>query len=243
MNGRDRTGVSRVDGALPPRHLSAMSDPSRLLPIPEGAELLAALERALAGGEGWVQAVGTVQDATLRLAAAGGDEQHELRGHATLLALNGPVGGPYMATLARATGVGIEVVGGVLTRARARVVNAVLTPIVGVSSDKGEDSVDRPREAGAPPASPWAALAASSAAAAREEEEPSVEELEHPAPGDRVQHFAFGLCDVLMVDGDSLRIRDVRGVGRVREIRIDKLELVAPIHRDGKRVFKLLRRG
>jgi hypothetical protein len=68
------------------------------------------------------------------------------------------------------------------------------------------------------------------------------ESRQRPERGDRVNHFAFGLCDVLTAEGDSLRIRESRGPGRVREIRIDMLTVLPPKEKDGKRVFKLIRR-
>jgi hypothetical protein len=70
--------------------------------------------------------------------------------------------------------------------------------------------------------------------------EPQVEST--PERGDQVQHFSLGLCDVLMRNGERIKIRDARGPGRIREIRLGLLEVSAPSLRDGKRVFKLGRR-
>jgi predicted DNA-binding protein with PD1-like motif len=63
-----------------------------------------------------------------------------------------------------------------------------------------------------------------------------------PEPGDVVDHFAFGVCDVLRGDGDRLHLR-VRKDGRIREIALEMLR-VAPLPDagDGKRRFKLERR-
>jgi hypothetical protein len=58
-----------------------------------------------------------------------------------------------------------------------------------------------------------------------------------------VQHFAFGLCEVLTSDGDRLRIRDVGGPRRVREVALSMLRVTGPTDSDGKRLFHLERRG
>jgi hypothetical protein len=92
-----------------------------------------------------------------------------------------------------------------------------------------------------PAGSSWAAIAAHTAeAVAPAEDEEESEEF--PEAGDLVQHFAFGLCDVLMARGDSLKIRDAHGSGRIREVRIDMLKVMPPRDKDGKRLFKLVRK-
>ncbi len=63
-----------------------------------------------------------------------------------------------------------------------------------------------------------------------------------PDPGDIVEHFAFGLCDVLKSDGDRLHLR-VHKDGRIREIALEMLRVArlddTPA---GTRHFKLERR-
>jgi hypothetical protein len=92
----------------------------------------------------------------------------------------------------------------------------------------------------------WARVAAANAAAAERDAEEG-EELEpaQPEAGDLVDHFAFGLCEVLTSDGDRLRIRDVvqGGPGRIREVSLSMLRVVAPTESDGKRLFRLVRKG
>jgi hypothetical protein len=106
-----------------------------------------------------------------------------------------------------------------------------------------------PAPAGAAPSaaeaqpSGWAAQAGAAAAAALEAAEPEEEEAGEPERGDLVQHFAFGVCEVLNATGDRLMIRDLSGSGRIREIRVDMLVVHPPTERDGKRLFKLTRRG
>ena len=70
------------------------------------------------------------------------------------------------------------------------------------------------------------------------------EHADEPVPdaGDWVQHFAFGLCEVLTSDGDRLRIRDVEGAKRVREVALAMLRVTGPTESDGKRLFHLARR-
>jgi hypothetical protein len=63
-----------------------------------------------------------------------------------------------------------------------------------------------------------------------------------PEPGDVVDHFAFGACDVLRSDGDRLHLR-VRKDGRIREIALEMLRVSPlPLGDDGRRRFKLERR-
>lgn len=63
-----------------------------------------------------------------------------------------------------------------------------------------------------------------------------------PEPGDVVDHFAFGRCDVVKSDGDRLHLR-VHKDGRIREIALEMLR-VTPLEGDvaGSR-FKLERRN
>jgi predicted DNA-binding protein with PD1-like motif len=68
-------------------------------------------------------------------------------------------------------------------------------------------------------------------------------DLDSPVPeaGDRVDHFAFGRCDVLKSDGDRLHLR-VHKDGRIREIALEMLRVTREEDSDGKRRFKLERR-
>ncbi len=236
-----------------------MGEPARAITVPEGADLVEALRSALEGTDGWVQAVGSVEGVELRVAGEGAEATRAIRGQLTLVALGGPAGGPYMATLARHTDAGLELYGGALLRARARGVTAALLPLLTPGASDGaktsaaaatatprgragvaEAGPNAERPAREPALSAWAAAARASAEAARAAEPPP-EESPFPEPGDQVQHFAFGLCNVLMSDGETLRIRDVAGAGRVREIRVDKLVVLPPSMRDGRRVFELVR--
>jgi len=62
-----------------------------------------------------------------------------------------------------------------------------------------------------------------------------------PEPGDAIEHFAFGLADVVKSDGDRLHLR-VHKDGRIREIALEMLK-VTPLESTGpNRRFKLERK-
>jgi hypothetical protein len=63
-----------------------------------------------------------------------------------------------------------------------------------------------------------------------------------PGPGDHVDHFSFGLCEVITTDGERLRIRDLRGPGRIREISLAMLNIGRPTASNGKQLFRLMRK-
>jgi hypothetical protein len=215
------------------------------LSIEQGSDLLESLRRAVCTTDGWVLASGLVKRVELRVAGQGTGSIRTLPEAATLASLSGPVGGPYQVVVAQPTSSGFEIAAGALVRARVVQVDAIWFPL-GTAVDQSESSDAQPSPA-APPRSPepppgarWAAIAAAAAEAARqdEREEPAY----RPQPGDLVQHFAFGLCAVLKSSGDTLTIRDVRGPARIREIRIDMLEVLPPSQHEGKLLLKLARK-
>jgi len=189
---------------------------ARSLPVVAGAFLPEALEQA-AGGPAWIQATGVVDDPEVCLAGEPGTRTW--RGRFTLVSLIGQVGGPYGVLLMRAAPGGGEVCAGHLVRARVVDVAAAALPFAEGAS--------------------WASIAAAAAAAAAE---PEPEAPEIPDVGDRVEHFAFGLCAVVSANGERLRIRGLGGHGRVREISLAMLEVGHPVASGGRRVFKLARR-
>lgn len=189
---------------------------ARSLSIAEGALLPEALDQA-AGGPAWVQATGVVDDPEVCLAGEPGVRTH--KGRFTLVSLVGQVGGPYGVALVRAAPGGNEVFAGHLVRARVVDLSAAALPFE--------------------PAASWASIAVATAEAAADDEP---EEPEMPDVGDRVEHFAFGLCNVVGTDGERLRIRSLGGHGRVREISLSMLEVGRPVASGGRRVFKLLKR-
>lgn len=213
--------------------------------LPDGRDLLDALAEAFPNVSGWVVATGYVEEVELRLIAAGADTRHSLRGRYVLAQLSGPVSGPFGVTLSRLEGGRVEVVAGILVRARSIGVNACCltasgadAPVVRIEAAVGPAvAPDAATEA----SGRWAAQA--SAAAARAAAPELEEAVEEPERGDWVQHFAFGLCEVVGVKGDRLLIRDPARGGRVLEIDVERLVVHPPVERDGKRLFRLSRRG
>jgi hypothetical protein len=61
-----------------------------------------------------------------------------------------------------------------------------------------------------------------------------------PEEGDLVNHFTFGICEVVRISGDQLTLRD-RRTGRTREVRYGFLTLTGPVEHEGKRLFSLTR--
>jgi hypothetical protein len=232
----------------------------RLLPIPASTDLLQALASLDPGG--WVQGSGHVEGVELKLPGEATEVTRVLRGRLVLVSLQGPAGGPFTAALARYTDAGIELLGGVLTRARSQGVTvlvqpasapseqepagkreAIPAPVSAPISPRTEPPTSAPATQAAPaPESPpptrtWAEVAAASDAA--EEEEGGL----LPARGDLVDHFSFGLCEVLRVTGDRIQIRDVRGSGRIRDVVLSALMVMPPRRVNEKRCFRLQRRG
>jgi hypothetical protein len=143
---------------------------------------------------------------------------------------------------------GAELTAGQLLAARSAGVTATLWNAQGsvrelVDAAPAREQVASAPEVAAKPAAPvavgWAAAAHAAASDLAEEEE----EPQRPARGDLVRHFAFGLCEVLQDTGDRLKLRDLHGSGRIREIAVDMLEISPPVEQNGKRVFKLSRKA
>lgn len=224
----------------------------RIVSIGRGEDLVSAIAEACSGVEGWVQATGAVEGVEIRLAGEGANPVRAPRGRFALVHLAGPTGGPYGVTLSRASDAGAEVWAGEIVRARSDGVTAFVAPCAVPERVVAPAPLAAPARALAPASSPlnepvtpvpndWAKAALASAAARRAaeaEHEPLV-----PEPGDLVQHFAFGLCEVLMGDDERLKIRDVGGPGRIREIRLDMLRVSGPGERDGKRLYRLERKS
>lgn len=215
--------------------------------IPSGGELIEAIDAAFGRHRGWIQAVGFVDDIELKYGSDGADVRRSFRGRFALAALGGPLGGPYGATLSRVAGDKVEVLAGVLVRARSGGVQALCisagdAPSRVLAETPGADElalppVASPGFAKRPLVSAFAAkVGVAGAAADAADEEPT------PERGDLVEHFAFGICEVLSVTGDRLTLRDHRGQGRIREISLERLGVNGPVEHDGRRLFRLSRR-
>jgi hypothetical protein len=172
----------------------------------------------------YVAASGWVEGVELSVTRSGADEVRTVPGRVALLSLSGPASGPLMVVVSTADGEGV--VGGRLLKARS----------AGVAVGAGVPvAPPDPRRSAPAAASGWGALAA----IPREDDD---ETDEAPKYGDRVNHFVFGLCDVMVVRGERMKIRDVHGSGRLREIHLNAVKVLAPTVEDGKRVFKLAKR-
>lgn len=242
----------------------------RISHLSPGEDLLAALTAQPSGA--WVQAVGYVDAVELRLPFDATDVTCPLRGRLALVSLAGTPGGPFSVTLARATDAGAELLGGHLVRARsAGVTLSVFEPATAPSSTRrsprprGEaaeaapatpSSTEEPGEDAPSPEQPatsnegialgaapsnkgWDEVVAASEQSSDEDDD---EQSPDPDIGDLVEHFAFGLVEVVDTDGEKLRLRDPKS-GRVREVALTALRVQAPTEHEGKRLFKLLRKG
>src|SRR4051794_39282369 len=87
--------------------------------VPPGGDLLDSLIQLAKSGDAWFHATGEVEGVELRVASDGPAATRLLKGRFTLLQLAGPSKGPFVVTLSRVSGTGIEVLGGVLARARS----------------------------------------------------------------------------------------------------------------------------
>jgi hypothetical protein len=217
--------------------------------IPSGGELIEALDQAFGKHRGWIQATGFVDDIELRVGSDGSDASRTFRGRFALAAFGGPLGGPYGATLSRAVGEHVEVLAGVLVRARsggvaALCVSAGDAPLRGVG---GPSLGDEPEPLAAqasdlakrPLMSAFAAKVGITQPAVADDAE---DEGVLPERGDLVEHFAFGMCEVVLATGERLVLRDVGGRGRTREIESGRLSITGPVEHDGRRLFRLAKR-
>src|SRR5262245_50453797 len=130
-----------------------------LAAVPPGAELLDSLAQLAKSGEAWFSATGEVEAVELRLAAEAGDVTRSLKGRFTLVQMAGPSKGPFAVTLARASDAGMQVLGGVLVRARSA---GVMVAVHAAAASDAGIAASSP--------SPWIKAAAVSAAIAAREE-------------------------------------------------------------------------
>lgn len=197
--------------------------------IPDGDDVLAFIARLEGPEHAWVTGVGAVEGAEVAVARGAEDQSVPVPGRTTLVSLQGPRSGPLMAVLARAGADGVKLLGGRLVKAKS----------AGVSLMLGDWAV-LPPLAAPEPITPGAAAAARAAAIAAADDD---EADEVPKFGDRVDHFVFGLCDVMVVHGERLKIREVNPPNRLKEIHIGPFKVLKPVEIDGKRVFRMLKRG
>ncbi len=207
--------------------------------IPNGADLLDALQQFGESADGWITGVGDVDGVELTVARPGNVQTLSLPGRVSLVSLSGPFGGPFMATLAAATDMGIDMHAGQLTRARA------ITVMLMISSERGDAQKPALLAPSSTPQPQHVATAAATPGGSPSTTEGNGDDEESdvmPQYKDQVEHPVFGLCDVMVVRGDRMKIRDVHGPTRVREIHLSVFKVLAPVELAGVRVFKLVKR-
>ncbi len=222
----------------------------RILVIPSGADVVAALRDASSEAGTWVSGTGTLESAQIRVTRD--DPVATLHGPLSLLALNGPAAGALMATVARRGKRGEpELVGGQLLHARSGGVTAVLLDAGvearsaqlddvdpdGAAPESGGEVARDTQAARGGGARSWGEVATAVARAEGGSARSAPAEL--PRARDRIDHPAFGECEVLLVRGDRAKVRAVRGASRLREISLTVFRVHPPEARDGVRVFKL----
>jgi hypothetical protein len=191
--------------------------------VPEGEDVVAFLGGLGVPGGTWVSGVGGLTDVVLSVPTGDqGDQERVLPGRTQLLSLAGPVQGPLMATVLAVESGLTSLAGGQLVSARSAVVSLFL-------AESREASII----AGAKP---------EKSAGKVPSVEPGDDDESDEAPryGDRVDHFVFGLCDVMVVREERMKIRDAKG-GKLREIHLRAVKVLKPTVEDGRRVFKLAR--
>jgi hypothetical protein len=204
-----------------------MPNGARQHSIEKGADVRRSLAEITAGGAGWVMAAGSLEALELKIEGT----PRRIDGKSVIVSLSGPAGGPYVIAIYRSG----QMLAGEMDNARSLGMTVVVVPAEIVRAPEPVAVPEVTAQAG------WAASALQTAAVTRASEPDDGEVI--PKAGDLVEHFAFGLCEVLMGDEDSLRIRDLHGRGRIREIRLEVLNVSGPAARDGKRLFRLARRN
>ncbi len=221
---------------------------SDITDLREGAVLPDAILTALiAQGtkSAWVEAMGTLRDIALQLSGANGPEVRSLPGEWTAVSLRGVARADslkLMIVLSRQGVLGPEIVAGELLSATVK----KLTLRIDALSTPSAPAVPSPSLViEAEPIAPHRPTVASSNTSVMPPKPlrapTSQSESVFPEPGDVVNHFAFGTCEVLKSDGDRLHLRQKDG--RVKEIALAMLR-VEPLPNDGAagRLFKLERK-
>jgi hypothetical protein len=188
-----------------------------LATIPEGDDVISFLSEL--EPEAWVSASGWVTAARFVAAEQLGGPERVIDGRAALLSLQGPARGPLMALLVQEGGDGRVRAGRLIAARSAGVSYAVPGTGAGPAVAGKAKTGARPKGA---------------------DQDEEADEL--PVQGDRIDHFVFGLSDVMVVQGERFKIREVGG-GKLREIHVGPFRLSKPVVVDGKRVFKLVKRS
>ncbi|MFO0642952.1 MAG: hypothetical protein U0183_27245 [Polyangiaceae bacterium] len=236
----------------------------RLVTIAAGSDLVAAARDLGKAGRSWFRASGNLSAVEVRRS---GHEALTLDGDALLVSLEGPCEGPLVGLVSHADALGTRLVAGEVIAALTST-----TTIVCVLTEEAEAPVLVPEpslaprvpshhsEPALPPSSPSSAPVIAELArdvppargsapslGAAIPPRPARARLDEvdavfPDAGDRVEHFAFGACEVVQSDGDRLHVRLGKD-GRIKELALAMLK-VSELPDDGApgRRFKLERR-
>jgi predicted DNA-binding protein with PD1-like motif len=241
--------------------------------LDRGDELPAALMRALDEAEArsaWITGTGTLEAAEIAVydaEARPSARARKIDAPVALVSLSGNAaieGGVLslrlLATLARETEVGPQIMAGLLVWGRALSVELCVTALDDLALARAADDrtglallsgrrhgdaspppgpVARlPQQAGSPPNAPEAP-AMPQRIMRPQEEQPEA----YPEAGDEVTHFHFGECTVVSSDGDRIRLRQGQD-GRVREVALTMLRIGPPtVLGDGRKHFVLARKN
>jgi len=208
--------------------------------VPLGGDVVAFVAKLAQSGAGWVTAVGYLDGVEIAVVRGSGEDVQSVPGRVTLVSLLGPVLGPLMVTLVRSDTGGSSLVAGRLVKARSAGVEFAVevAPVGTVAATSAVAAIEA-----ATAAPGWAEVTEPRAPEPIPRPGDEDDEAdETPKSGDRVDHFVFGLCEVMVVRGERMKIKDVAS-GKLREIHVGAFKVKKPVTLDGKRVFKLMKRG
>lgn len=214
----------------------------------------------------WVRVGGPLSAVELRRS---GHEAQTLDGDLLLVSMEGPATGPFIGLISASDALGTRMIAGEVIAALVASTTTmcilhestnVIGPADTVGTRAAELAPSSPSEQSSPALPPIAPSVPSmpprevpvprgsapslSQAIPQKLVKPvtTTEEDICPDPGDRVEHFAFGTCEVIKSDGDRLHLRLGKD-GRIKEIALEMLK-VTELPADGEpgRKFKLERR-
>ncbi len=213
----------------------------------EGSALPEAIQTAVlaqcTSKSAWVEGMGSLRDIALQLSGPNGPEVRSLPGEWLAVSLRGVARADslrLMIVLSRQGVLGPEIVAGELLSATVKKltlrIDALDTPANAASATPA-DEVEAP-----PPQRQSSASSNTSVMPPKPTRLAPIQgESVFPEPGDSVEHFAFGTCEVLKSDGDRLHLRQKDG--RVKEIALAMLRVEAlGDHGTSNRKYKLERK-
>lgn len=228
------------------RHLLVSAEAGEALP-----QALTAALREAGVSSGWVRASGVLVELELQ----GESGTRKISGAVQAVAVEGSLRSGAVTlrgVFAREGDGGMQTLAGEIASARVVAFDALVIAFDGEGARATEEPrakeattwadatspVEEPKRRVETPPSPGAGgIPQRIAKPVREEVEQII-----PEPGDAVEHFAFGPCDVLKSDGDRLHLK-VHKDQRIREIALEMLR-VTPLQSDdpSRRKFRLDRK-